>query len=141
MADYEFDDIEDAIRRPEIEGKTGTVVQFPRNRWMRLLAATDANPKWAAQSEEINIELRKLENAKAPAQHVRHYLAGKFAECCVAEWGGWKSKGIDIPLSVEACSALLRSAFDYYNIVYTTVWDTKNFRGQRIQAVIDEGKG
>lgn len=141
--DFEFDDIERLQRRPDIEGKEGTVVDFPdapdgTRRWMRVLAATDKNPKWKAQSEILGRELTRLRNAEASLQRIRDFLAQKFAECCVIEWGGWKSKGVEIPLSVKACAALLRAADDVYDIVDGVVWESKNFRGERLKAVVDE---
>jgi hypothetical protein len=138
--EYNFDNIEMMERKPEIEGTVGTVVDFPGERWMRLLAASDANPKWKAQSDQISIELRRLNNAMASNQRVRDYLSRKFAECCITEWGGWKIDGVEIPLSVEASTALLRRAQDAYDIVYGVVWETKNFRGQRLEAVVEETK-
>lgn len=142
----QFDDIDSMKRNPEVEGKTGTVVDFPDNpdgtpRGMRLLAASDLNPRWKARAASITKELARLRNAEASNKRVRDYLAREFAECCVIEWWGWRSKGIEIPLSVEAATALLRQADDTYATVDAIVWDNKNFRGERIKAVVENLEG
>lgn len=141
MTDYVFDDVEEMKRDLEVEGKTGTVVDFPdapdgTERWMRLLAATDANPRWKADQVKILAGWRRLVNAKAPAAKIRKYFAPIYARCLVIEWGGWRIQGAEIPLSVEACTALLLQADDAYDIIDDMVWKTQNFRGQRIEASV-----
>lgn len=136
--EYVFDNVESMLRDKDIEGRTGTELGLPNGSTLIVLCASDANPRWRMRSEEINNELRRLKNAGAPNEKVRHWLAGKFAECLVIGWRDVTSKGVAVPFSVEACAAYLRKVDDAYAAVDAMVWDTKNYRGQRIEAVVAE---
>lgn len=140
---YQFDDIEDMKRRPDIEAR-GTRVGFPGgkgDRWMRIAAATNANPYWKAQQDRIHAQVKAFNIAKAPDEEVRAYLAEKYATLLVRDWGGWTSQGVELPFSAEACTALLIQADDAYKIVDGLVWKDENFRAEQVKAVLDEGKG
>ena len=67
-------------------------------------------------------------------------MARKYAELLVRDWRGITSKGMEVPYSVEAGEAFLLAADDAYAAVDAIVYETKNFRGQRIEAVVDEVK-
>ena len=136
---YNFDDIDDLKRDRGIEDE-GTVVGFSGERWIKVAAASDANPLWRARSDKLLAELNRLRNAKAPPEKVRAFLAKSYAETLGRDWGGWKSGGVAIPYSREAFEALLVSADDVYATIDAIVYDTKNYRGQRIEAVIEEAK-
>lgn len=136
---YRFDDIEDFQRQREIEDQ-GTVVNFPGDRWIRIAAASDGNAMWRTHSEKLLNELNRLRNAKAPAERVRAFLASKYAALCGRGWGGWKAAGVEIPYSPAAFEALLLAADDVYATVDQIVWETKNFRGAKIEAVVEQGK-
>lgn len=134
--DYEFDGIEDLQRKRDIEAE-GTELGLPGGITLIVRAATDGNPKWKAQSEKIAKEMRRLRNARASNERLKKYLAPKYAELLVAGWRGVKSKGVEIPYSVEACTAFLLAADDAYLAIDEVVWDTQNFRGDRIEAIVD----
>ena len=136
--DYVFDNVESMLRDHEIEGKTGTELGLPNGSTLIVLAASDANPRWRTRSMEISNELGRLRNAGADNKRVRDWLSRIFAECLVIDWRNVKGGGVDIPFSVEACTAYLRKVDDAYESVDRIVWDTKNFRGQRITAVAGE---
>ena len=138
MANIEFDDIDEMKRNRDLENE-GTVIGFPGDRWIKMAAATDANPQWRGQSEEILAELGRLDIAKAPPKRVREYLAPKFAELLGRDWGGWKSRGVEIPYSKEALAALFLVADDVYAVVNRVVYDTKAYRAKRVDAVASEG--
>lgn len=138
--EYQFDGIETMQRNRDIEGKTGTELGLPGGIVLTVLAASDANPRWRNRSEEIGAELRRLANARATPVRQRQYLSRIYAECLVIDWRGVKSKGIEIPYSVDACAAFLKAADDAFAAVDAVVYETKNFRGQRVNAVIEEGK-
>lgn len=141
--DYTFDDIDEMKRRPDIEAR-GTRVGFPGgkgDRWMQIAAATSANPHWKAQQDRIRAQLKAFDVAKAPDDVVRAYLAEKYATLLVRDWGGWTSKGVPLPFSAEACTALLIQADDAYKIVNGLVWSDENFRAEEVKAVLEEGKG
>lgn len=139
MTGYVFDGIEEMQRNRDIE-REGTELGLPGNRTLIVRAASDANPLWRAQSEQIGNELRRLANARAPTERVRAYLAGRFAELLVRDWKGIKSHGVEIPYSVEACKAFLIAADDAYAAVDKMVWENTNFRGQRVEAIVGEVK-
>ena len=136
--DYVFDNVESMLRDHEIEGKTGTELGLPNGSTLIVLAASDANPRWRTRSMEISNELGRLRNAGADNKRVRDWLSRIFAECLVIDWRNVKGGGVDIPFSVEACTAYLRKVDDAYEAVDRIVWETKNFRGQRIKAVVGE---
>lgn len=139
--EYQFDNVEAMMRDPDIEGKTGTEVGIGGGMTLIVLAASDANSRWRMRSEDITNELNRLRNARADAKRQRHYLARIYAECLVIGWKGVKGAGVEIPFSVDACTAFLRKVDDAYAAVDSIVFDTKNFRGQRIETVAAEGKG
>lgn len=133
---YEFDNIEDLQRKPEIESE-GTELGLPGGITLIVRAASDANPLWRAQSDKIGREVRRLRNARAKNDRVRAFIAPKYAQLLVKDWKGVKSKGVEIPYSVEACTAFLLKADDAFTAVDEMVWDTQNFRGDRVEAIVD----
>ncbi len=139
MADFVFDNIEEMQRNRELE-KDGIELGLPGNRVLIVRAASDANPQWRARSEQISNELRRLSNAKAPPERTRAYLARTYAELLVKDWRGITGHGVAIPYSVEAGTAFLIAADDAYAAVDGIVWDNKNFRSTRVNAVLEEVK-
>lgn len=137
---YTFDGIEPMQRNRDIEGEKGTELGLPGGITLTVLAASDANPRWRNRGDEIRAELNRLTNARASAERIRAYLARIYADCIVIGWAGVKAKGVAIPYSPEACAAFLRQADDAYAIVDNVVYDTKNFRGARIEATVEAAK-
>lgn len=138
MSEFVFDDIEGLQRNREIEGQTGTELGLPGGITLIVLAATDANPRWKARNEQVVAELNRLRNARVPPERTRKFLARVYAETLVKDWKGVKSKGVEVPYSVEACAAFLMAADDAYTAVDAVVYETKNFRGSRIETVVGE---
>lgn len=136
MKEYVFDNIGPMQRDRKIEGETGTELGLPGGITLIVRAATDANPVWRNRSEEITAELNRLRNARATNDRVRTYLSRIYADCLVIGWSGVKSNGVEIPYSPEACAAFLRQADDAYAAVDNVVYESKNFRGARIEAVV-----
>lgn len=139
---FKFDDIDDLKRKPEIEAK-GAVFGFPGGngkRWMRVRAATSNNPFWRAQSDRILKQLREFELANAPDAMVKEFLAEKFAALLVVDWGNWEIDGVEIPFSAEACFALLMQTDDVYKLINGAVFRDENFRHERAELVLVEGK-
>lgn len=136
MNDYSFDDVDELQRQPEIEGTVGTVIDFPGERWIRVLAASDKNPKWKARQKIVGEGSRRLRNAEASDEKYRAFMVPHLAEALCIEWGGWKSGGTEIPFSTEACKALLMKADDVYRGVLDVVSDDKKFRGARVEVVV-----
>lgn len=137
---YSFDNIAALQRNREIEGETGTELGLDGGITLIVLAATDANPRWRAHSETMMQELRRLTNAKASSERSRNYLARRYAETLVKDWRGVKADGIEIPFSVDACTAFLIAADDAFTAIENIVYETKNFRGQRIEVVVAAAK-
>lgn len=134
--DYQFDNIEELQRKRDIEA-AGTELGLPGDITLIVAAASDANPSWRTASPSIMKELRRLRNARANNETVRAYLAPMYARHLVKGWRGVKSKGIDVPFSIEACTAFLLAADDAYAAVDQIVYDTQNFRSSRIDALIE----
>jgi hypothetical protein len=139
MSDFVFDNIEEMQRNRALE-KDGIEIGLPGNRVLIVRAASDANPQWRARSEQIGNELRRMQNAKAPPERVRAYLARIYAELLVKDWRGVTAHGVAIPYSVDAGAAFLLAADDAYAAVDQIVYDTKNFRSTRIDAILEEVK-
>lgn len=138
MSDYSFDDIDDLQRKRDIEGKTGTPIYFPGERWIQVLAASDANPKWLARRKIIAEGTRRLANAEANDGRYRAFIVPHIAEALCIGWGGWKVNGVEIEFSTEACKALLLKADDVYAAVTQVMYDDKKFRGDRIEVLTKE---
>lgn len=139
-AAYEFDNIGAMQRDRTIEGETGTELGLPGGITLTVLAASDANPRWRNRIEEIGAELNRLRNAKANPERQRKFLSRIYAETIVIGWDGVKAKGVKIPFSVDACAAFLLAADDAYTAIDAVVYETKNFRGARIEAVVSDLK-
>jgi hypothetical protein len=137
--DYEFDNIEDLQRKPEIEAE-GVELGLDGDITLIVRAATDANPAWKAAMPTISKEIRRLRNARASAERLRKYLAPLYARLLVKDWRGVKSKDVEVPYSVEACTAFLLKADDAYTAVDEMVYDTKNFRSARVEAIVEHAK-
>src|SRR3954447_18438214 len=135
---YTFDGIDDLKRNREIEGKTGTVIYFPGGRWIRVLCASDANPKWLAYRKIVNEGTVRLANAEAGDERYREFVAPYYAKALCTDWGGWKTDGIEIPFSEEAVTAAMLQADDVFRTIHAIVRDDKNFRGQHVEAVVRE---
>ena len=133
---YQFDNIDSMKRNRDIEGETGTELGLPGGITLTVLAASDANPRWRNRAEEISAELNRLRNARADNTRSRRYLASSYAQCIVIGWKGVSSRGAEIPFSSEACAAFLMQADDAYAAVDAIVYETKNFRGARIEATV-----
>jgi hypothetical protein len=134
--DYEFDNIEELQRKRDIEAE-GTELGLPGDITLVVRAATDANPLWRTASVAIGKELRRLRNARATNEQLRNYLAPQYARHLVKGWRGVRIKGVEVPYSVEACTAFLLAADDAYTAVDEMVYDTLNFRGERVGAIIE----
>lgn len=137
---YTFDNIEALQRNRDIEGEKGTEIGLPGGITLTVLAASDANPRWAKRSGQIRNELRRLEAALAPPERQRAYLSRIYAECLVKDWRGVKSDGVEVPYSVEACAAFLKLADDAFSAIDQVVYDTKMFRGERVEIAVEQGK-
>lgn len=138
--DYQFDNIAPMQRNREIEGEKGTELGLPGGITLTVLAASDGNPRWRNRSDEIAAELNRLRNARAPGERVRKYLSTIYSQCLVIGWSGVKSKGVQIPFSAEACAAFLMAADDAYAILDGVVYESKNYRGARIEATVEAAK-
>ena len=136
---YEFDNIEEMQRKRDIEAE-GTELGLPGDITLVVRAASDANPAWRAASAAIGKELRRLRNARATNEELRHYLAPQYARHLVKGWRGVKSKGVEVPYSVEACTAFLLAADDAYAAVDQIVYDTQNFRSARVETIVEHAK-
>jgi hypothetical protein len=133
---YDFDNADELTRNREIEGKTGTVILFSRGRWIRVLCASDANPAWVDVRKEVNEGTVRLANAEAGDEPYRRFIVPYYAKALCTEWGGFKSKGVDVPFSKEAVTAAMLAMDDVFRGVHQTVRDDKNFRGQNVEAVV-----
>jgi hypothetical protein len=103
-------------------------------------AATDVNPAWRQFGDDFRAELRRLARANASEDRTKKFLAESFARMFVI---GWPDPPIDddsgqpVLFSTEACVAWLMQGDDQIPAIQGMVYDTQNFRGQRIEAIVD----
>lgn len=152
MSEFNFSPSLDHLkRRPDIEGEAGTELGIDGGITLIVLAASDNNPKWRAKRTEGLNELKRLENAHAPADRVRSRAAQLYAESIVIGWyyvdtdgkrfdGPLDANGNAIPFTREACKAFLEEFHDAFTAVERVVYDTKNFRGARVEVIFEAGK-
>lgn len=142
MSDFNFGKVDHLIRNLEIEGETGTELGLDgTDITLTVLAGTDANLRWKNGREKMRAELKRLENAKAGQDRIRAYLAGIYADVIVKDWRGVVDANDNpIPFSREACKAFLIKVDDAFAAIESVIFDTKNFRGARIEAVVTEVK-
>lgn len=141
MSQFKFGNIDDLKRNRDIEGETGTEVALRGGIKLRLLCATDANPAWKQHGEAFRNELRRLARAGASDERVKKYLAHELTRLFVKGWEGvMDTEGNAIPWTKEACEAFLVEADDAIPAIQDIVYDTQNFRGQRIEAIVEAGK-
>lgn len=134
---FDVADLDEFERKPEIESRIGTVMHFTKGRWMRVLAATDRNPRWIARRKRIQEDLRQLPPDLTEDQ-LKDVMAPHYAAALIIDWGGWKSgDGTDLPLTPELATFVLRK-IDIYRAVQKTVTDDLNFRGAEIEVVTKE---
>lgn len=137
MTEYKFDGIEELQRKPDIEGKIGSVIDLPGGRWLRVLAASDNNPKWVARRKIVSEATRRMSNADVSDERYRKFMVPHLAEALVIDWGGIKTDGVEIPFSVEACKAFLMVADDAFTAITEIIYDNKKFRGDRIEVIVE----
>lgn len=142
-ADFTFGNVDHLKRNLEIEGVTGTELGLEGTEiTLIVLAASDANPRWKAGSQKMRNELNRLSNAKANPKRVREFLAGIYAETLIKDWRGVvDGEGNPIPFTREACKAFLIQVDDAFAAIEALCYETKMFRGQRIEAVVETGNG
>ena len=139
---FKFKNIDALQRDTEIEGTTGTPLGLAGGITLNLLCASDANPRWKTGGEKFRAELRRLGRANASEDRVKKFLAEEFAKMFVIGWEGVLNADDDqpVPLTKESCVAFLLAADDAIPAIQEIVYDSKNFRGQRIEAIVEAGK-
>lgn len=143
MSDFDFGNVDHLIRNLEIEGEIGTELGLEgTDITLIVLAASDANPRWKAGVQKMRNELNRLQNAKASPKRQREYLAGIYADTLVKDWRGVVDKaGNPIPFTREACKAFLVKVDDAFAAIESICYETKMFRGARIEAAVEAGNG
>lgn len=138
---FKFGNIEGLKRNLKIEGDIGTPLGLPGGITLRILAATDANPRWKAGGDKYRREIRALVRANASDDRQKQFFAEHLTKLIVKDWEGvTDDEGNVVPFTREACEAFLLEADDAVEAILGTMSDTKNFRGERIEAVIERIK-
>lgn len=141
---FKFAGLNQFKRNPDIEGKTGSIFEIAGDRWIKMLAATDNNPKWVARRKIINEGIRRLANADASDRRYREFIVPHWVDCCFLDWGGgWMVEDgsggeVEIPYSPEAAKAVLLDFDDIYEQVVAIIGDHKKFRDERVRVVVDK---
>ena len=142
MSEFKFGNIDHLKRRKDIEGETGTLLGIEgTDIKLRVLAATDYNPRWRHVRAKVIAEINRLRNAREDEVVVRAYLARVYSEAIVIDWSGvTDADGNDIPFTKEACRQFLTEADDVMTTLENIVYESKHFRGQMITAVVESVK-
>ena len=136
-----FGNIDKLKRDRAVEGGEGTEIGFEGGITLVVLCASDANPAWKRYGDDFLAELRRLNRAHASEERVRRFLAEQYARLLVKDWRGVVDpQGHDLPFSRDLCVELLYETDDILPALQALVHDSKNFRGQRIEAVIEAAK-
>lgn len=155
MSDFTFAGIDKLKRNPKIEGETGTPITLG-NTGITLvcLAASENNPRWKQRRADMLNEVKRLTNANASPARIRAYVAEEYARTLLIDWywtdpavadaepvkGIPDAEGNLIPFGFEAAKAFLTVADDAFEALEAVVFNHQNFRGERINVVVDAVK-
>lgn len=127
-------------RNRKIEGEEGTEIGFPGGDTLWVLAATDANPRWVRFGDEYINGLRRLQRANANDERVKAYQVEWFTNLFVLRWDVKGDDDEPVPFSKEAVKAYLMETDDVVPAIQKTAFDSMNFRGDKVEVVVGEGK-
>ena len=138
---FRFKGVDQQKRNRELEGVIGAELGLAGGITLRVLAATDANPRWKQFGQTYRDEVGRLIRAKASDERVKAFQAEHFARLFVI---GWDVLNEDddrpIPLTHEACVDFLLESDDAIPAIQATVFENQNFRGARIEAIVNSAK-
>lgn len=137
---YNFKNADRLKRNRTIEGETGTEIGFPGGDVLWVLAATDANLRWVKFGDEYINGLRRLQRANASDERVKAYQAEWFTNLFVLRWDVKAEGDEPVPFSRDACRAYLMETDDVIPAIQQTAFNNQNFRGDKIEVAVDEGK-
>lgn len=141
MGQFKFGNIKQLQRDREVEGTTGTQIHLRGGICITALCASDANPAWKKFGEDFLAELKRLSRANASDERVKEYLAAELTRLMVRNIEGVVDEdGNAIPFSPEMSRQFLKEADDAIPALQNIVYDTQNFRGQRIEAIVESAK-
>ena len=143
MAKFKFKNINLQKRNREIEGITGGELGLAGGITLWVLAATDANPRWKQFGDNYTAEVRRLLRAKASDERVKAFQADQFAKIFVIRWEGVldeDNNDAPIPLNTETCVDFLLESDDAIPAIQAMVFENQNFRGARIEAIVNSAK-
>lgn len=152
-AKFTFSNIDELKRNREIEGTVGIHVKYTDEIFLHVLAISDANPRWTEKAKKAFDELNRLTNIGAPDSQREERFARLLAETVVLNWHGGIDDGGNfkpggprdadgrfVPFTPEACVAFLVQADDIVEDLLTRCRETRNFRVQRAQAIVEQVK-
>lgn len=141
MSEFTFKNIGRLQRDRTIEGETGTELAVG-DVTLRVLAGTDANPRYRQWGEDWRNELKRLSRANASEERVKKFQAEWFTRMFVLDWPKppLDGDGHPVPFSKEACEAFLFQADDVIPAILDIVFETKMFRGARVEAIVGTAK-
>ena len=152
-AKFNFSNLDDLKRNREIEGTVGIHVKYTDEIYLHVLAISDANPRWTEKAKKAFAEINRLENIGAPDRDREVRFAQLLAEAVVLNWHGGIDENGDfkpggprdadgrfVPFTPEACVEFLLVADDVVQDLLTRCRETRNFRVQRAQAIVEQIK-
>lgn len=137
---FKFKNAGQLRRNRKIEGEEGTEIGFPGGDRLWILAATDANPRWVRFGDEYINGLRRLQRANASDERVKNFQVEWFTNLFVLRWDVKGEDDEPVPFSKEAVKAYLMETDDVIPSIQKTAFDTLNFRGDKFEVVVGEGK-
>lgn len=137
-----FRNIDHLKRDRQLEGEIGIDLKVDSNTFLRVLCASDANPRWTDKFDKALAEIRRLTNNGAPPEERSRRYARLFADAIVIGWhGGLDAEGNEkpcpvvddatgelVPFSTPNCYDYLCQADDVNESILEFVVEKKNFR-------------
>lgn len=137
---YRFKNADRLKRNRKIEGEEGTEVGFSGGDKLWILAATDANSRWVRFGDDYINGLRRLQRANASDERVKAYQVEWFTTLFVLRWDVKGDDDQPVPFSKDAVKAYLMETDDVVPSIQKIAFDTMNFRGDKVEVVVGEGK-
>lgn len=138
---YDFADADDLKRERDVEGTIGVLFKITDTAKFRLLAQSDANPRYRELGPKRVREIRRRANAGATPEELDALWAAYFADCHVIGWEDvLNTKGEQVPFSRAACIAYMIKYPRTIKLLDKWTEDETNFRRSKTEEVVEQLK-
>jgi len=135
---YDFAEADDLKRERDVEGTIGVLFKMTDTVLFRVLAQSDANPRYRELGPKRTREIRRQANAGATPEELDALWAAYFADCHVIGWEGVvNSKGEPVAFTRAACIAWMIKFPRSIKLLDRWTEDETNFRRKKNEEVVD----